>query len=75
MDQKFQKYESAAGNAPSRMMLTLGSEKLGSVDRKSGHRRVLTEGVEMLENKYSVIEEKMKLQSIENRVKRLEFEE
>ena len=29
----------------------------------------------MLDNKYVVMEEKMKLQSMENRVKRLEYEE
>ena len=40
-----------------------------------GKRRVHTEGLKMLDNKYIVMEEKMKMQSIENRVKRLEFEE
>ena len=33
------------------------------------------EGLSMLENKYVVMEEKMKMQSLENRVKRLEFED
>lgn len=33
------------------------------------------EGLKMLDNHYAVIEERTKLQSMENRIKRLEFEE
>ena len=34
-----------------------------------------TEGIKMLEEHYAATEEKMKLQSMENRIRRLEFEE
>lgn len=40
-----------------------------------GKRRVHTEGLKMLDQHYSTKEEQMKLQSMENRIKRLEFEE
>ena len=33
------------------------------------------EGLKMLDNHYKVIEERTKLQSMENRIKRLEYEE
>ena len=37
-------------------------------------RRVHADGLKMLENHYELIEEKMKAQAMENRVKRLEYE-
>ena len=40
-----------------------------------GKRRVHQEGLKMLDNHYRVIEERTKLQSMENRIRRLEFEE
>ena len=40
-----------------------------------GKRRIHTEGLKMLDEQYSLKEEKMKLQSMENRILRLEFEE
>jgi tRNA(Phe) wybutosine-synthesizing methylase Tyw3 len=40
-----------------------------------GKRRVHTEGLKMLDEHYSLKEEKLKMQSMENRIKRLEFEE
>ena len=40
-----------------------------------GKRRIHKEGLSMLDNHYQVIEERTKLQSMENRIKRLEFEE
>ena len=40
-----------------------------------GKRRVHNEGVKMLDNHFEVLEERVKLQSMENRLKRLEFEE
>lgn len=40
-----------------------------------GKRRVHAEGLKMLDNHYEVLEERTKLQSMENRLKRLEFEE
>ena len=40
-----------------------------------GKRRVHTEGLKMLENHYQMSEEKLKMQSMENRIRRLEFEE
>ena len=40
-----------------------------------GKRRVHQEGLKMLDNHYQVIEERTKLQSMENRIKRLEYEE
>ena len=40
-----------------------------------GKRRVHNEGLKMLDNHYEVIEERTKLQTMENRLRRLEFEE
>jgi len=40
-----------------------------------GNRRVHDEGMKMLENHYHLIEEKMKMEKMENRINRLEFEE
>ena len=41
----------------------------------NGKRRVHNEGLKMLDNHYEVIEERSKLKSMENRIRRLEFEE
>jgi hypothetical protein len=40
-----------------------------------GKRRVHTDGLKMLDQHYEMQEEKIKMQSMENRIKRLEFEE
>lgn len=40
-----------------------------------GKRRVHTEGLKMLDEQYSLKEEEVKLQSMHNRIARLEFEE
>ena len=39
------------------------------------NRRVHEEGVKMLEEHYIVLEERKKLEQMQNRIKRLEFEE
>ena len=40
-----------------------------------GKRRIHADGLQMLENHFSTKEEEMKLQSMENRIRRLEYED
>ena len=40
-----------------------------------GKRRVHADGLKMLDNHYQLAEEKIKMQQMENRIRRLEFEE